>query len=71
MSKYKKMRLRISPSFILNELLKDYEDDNDYNDIIITDVVRGSDEYICVDAVLVDEKVNESLNRYCERCIVI
>lgn len=69
--KYKKIGLRISPSFILNELLKDYEDDNDYKDIIITDVVRGNDGYICVDGVLVGEKPNKSLNGCCEMYTVI
>lgn len=54
MSKYKKVGLRISSDFILNELLKDSEDNNDYTDIIITDVMREGDDCIRVEAILTD-----------------
>ena len=66
-NKYKKVGLRISPNFILNELLKDSEYNNNYTNIIITDVVRECDGCIRVEAVLVDEKTNKSLNGCCNK----
>lgn len=70
MNKYKKVGLRISPDFILNELLKNYEN-NDYKDIIITDVIRDGNDYIRVEAVLVDEEMNKSLDECCNRYMLL
>lgn len=71
MNKYKKVGLRISPNFILNELLKNSKNNNDYTDIIITDVIREGNDYIRVEAVLVDEEINKSLDECCHRYMLL